>query len=645
MECACPIMDNEVEMENKTCDIELKAGQVVLIIGGRGSGKSLHGFRLLEEFHSKKACNKVYVLGIPLSKQRLLPDWIKIINKIDDVPKNAVLLVDEAGIIYQSTRKKDNLLRFMLQICRHKNLQLIYCNLSSSAVDIEIIRNVDVLAIHLPSLLQGELERRGVDGLVKKAQKEFDKIPESERKEHCFIIGDKCQGVIHVNKPSFWSEELSISWADEEIKKNPVAMCPILENPSKEVATKLMELFISTHKSTIEEIKRVDGDFPEECKRFDKRHAEKFFLNLAHKNMNGFDFIAKLQSDLLVKHFLPNANHRTSLHFINGFLAFRNVEIKFEIGGKEKIVSDYFTESKAILRNRKKDGDYAEKHLNLTKKFLKKVLGETQSKLIREVLPIAFMDFRTASSNRNVNSCSVIPMNNTMHNISNLPKTTATIKSITYKCPAIPTPTGICRSPIAVAEQKLWKHEFESNNPKYNPKMREIVGRIDMTSAGISDCEGKGCKNTRLLGCPTHGLIGNLKNIELEGGEQVFFPDGTTLHTNIPEGNTLCIKSPSRNPVVGSPNMVMFLYSPNCGHCQDFKPKILSLKQKYKGVIDFQLVDLDKEPDVKKDIKVYPTIFLIKRGRIVKKISGIPSGGIRGLERSLLDVYQPKILA
>lgn len=443
MPCSCPAI--QIDNPKSECEISLKGGQVVLIIGGRGTGKSVHLFNLLEQFHRKNPCKKVFLLGVPLSKKHLLPKWITLVQKLEDVPNNTILGIEESGIVFVSSRKKDTLLDMTLELARHKNLSLVFCNINSTNIKLDIVRSVDVLVIHEPSILQAQLERRGVGRIVKKAQEEFQKLPQAERIKHGFVTGNTCEGMVSVDLPSFWSDSLSISWSDEgQIKKNP-------HNP--------------------------------------------------------------------------------------------------------------------------------------------------------------------------------------------------TIHGITYRCPTHPTSHGICRSPIAVEEQKLWKHTFKSNNPRFNPKLKEIEGRINMTPAGIGDCKGKGCKETKLLGCPTHGLVGNLKNIELVGGEQVHFAEGTTLHTNTPEGNTLCIKSPSRNPVSVSPNALLYLFSSGCPHCTSFMPHVKKLEKKFKSIIGFQYVNIDKDPKLKAQISVFPTIFLIRGGKVKRKFEGVPPQGTAILEKEIDNLFHPFIKA
>ena len=75
-----------------------------LILGARGTGKSALGMRLLENFHSKTN-QKAYALGF---KEEALPSWIKVVTNIDQIENDAVILIDEGGIEFNSRNAMSN---------------------------------------------------------------------------------------------------------------------------------------------------------------------------------------------------------------------------------------------------------------------------------------------------------------------------------------------------------------------------------------------------------------------------------------------------------------------------------------------------------------------------------------------------------
>ena len=72
---------------------------VILVLGKRGSGKSVLGYRLLELFRYTAS---PYVIGVPASARSLLPDWIGVAPSLDQVPRQAFALVDEAYLAYHA---------------------------------------------------------------------------------------------------------------------------------------------------------------------------------------------------------------------------------------------------------------------------------------------------------------------------------------------------------------------------------------------------------------------------------------------------------------------------------------------------------------------------------------------------------------
>src|SRR3989338_6958331 len=85
-----------IEIENEQGNFEdfkhtlyEKSSTIGLILGARGTGKSALGLRILENVASKTR-KKVYAIGF-----KELPKWIRIVPKLEDVPPDSFLLIDE----------------------------------------------------------------------------------------------------------------------------------------------------------------------------------------------------------------------------------------------------------------------------------------------------------------------------------------------------------------------------------------------------------------------------------------------------------------------------------------------------------------------------------------------------------------------
>ncbi|PIN76655.1 hypothetical protein COV17_01560 [Candidatus Woesearchaeota archaeon CG10_big_fil_rev_8_21_14_0_10_36_11] len=128
-----------------------------LIIGARGTGKSAIGMRMLENFNVKTT-KKVYALGF---KRQSLPEWITIIQNVNDIENNSVILIDEGGIEFSSRKSmsdSNTLLSEILLIARHKDLSVIFITQNSSNLEINVIRQADYLLLKPSSLLQPKFD-------------------------------------------------------------------------------------------------------------------------------------------------------------------------------------------------------------------------------------------------------------------------------------------------------------------------------------------------------------------------------------------------------------------------------------------------------------------------------------------------------
>lgn len=193
---------------------------VAMILGKRGSGKSALGYYLLEILHGRQ---KAYVVGFPEEDRNLLPDWCKIIPRLEEAPNKAVILVDEAYAFYQSRESYTSSAKSLLPILgmsRKKKQTLIFIAHESRQVDINVIGHVDVLVAKQPSLFQKKLDRPAIRDIIEEAKVLFASLKGKDMKRCSYVISDPAafEGVMQNPIASFWNETMSDVFV--EVKPN-----------------------------------------------------------------------------------------------------------------------------------------------------------------------------------------------------------------------------------------------------------------------------------------------------------------------------------------------------------------------------------------------------------------------------------------
>ncbi|MDP3742361.1 MAG: zonular occludens toxin domain-containing protein, partial [Candidatus Micrarchaeota archaeon] len=182
---------------------------VGIILGARGSGKSVLGMRLLE--NAKAKGRKVQALGFASSS---LPSWIECIDSIEKAKNNSFLLVDEGGITFSSRSSMgdaNKLLSQLLFISRHKDLSVLFISQNSANIDVNAIRQADYLLLKKSSLLQLDFERKKIKEIYEQSSAGFAKY--SAIDGVTFVYSDEFRGFIANGLPSFWSEGISKSFS------------------------------------------------------------------------------------------------------------------------------------------------------------------------------------------------------------------------------------------------------------------------------------------------------------------------------------------------------------------------------------------------------------------------------------------------
>ena len=623
-----PIESFEIANPEESCDLSMRGGDVVVITGARGSGKTALMIKILEDYHNKtgKVC---YVIGIPRVKQKLLPDWIRIIDDLEQLPDGSMLGVDEAGIMYTASSKKDTLLNFLAELARHKNIILIFANVNTTNIDIDIIRNIDIMIVREPSLLQVETERPAIRKLVAPAVQEFYKLTKSERIKYAYLIKKDCKGMIKTELPTFWSDELSKTWAENPthtLRKIQSPYCPVRHTIVREEQNPLLENVIPVaiglassvvarglydslkhelHKKAVVGSKRLDVPFIRQKAKFYCSEASGTMLsnyyslpynqNYFHKHAHNFEMLLKskpFQDDLNCKKIDVN---------IESF-------VKAIDSGNPVILR--------VLPKQRKDLHSVVLVGYDEKKFY------VHDPAIAPNIPYKITDLLEIT--KGAITCVGIKNNNNA----------VTIKKIKYSC------TTDAQAGLCPAKRKgLWEHTFKSNAPQISIKNDgkiSILGKVDVKGgffgAGINDYTGTGNCYSIVEPNGTR-IIGKLINIETTGGNVNF--DNLFLETD-KKGENLFITAKIHNlenedlkkyTQDDSYTLVVF-GSSWCPHCQEMKTALSKIAKTHPLLAKhFIYIDCDNNVELSAvhEVESIPLLEIYKNGKIIHKQVGVIS--------------------
>lgn len=186
----------------------LNESLIVAVAGRRGSGKSVFGFRLLENIHAKTK-RPCFVLGV---KQSIIPEWIQSINSLEEVANRGLVLVDEGAVSFGSRNSmsaKNKKLGELLAVARHKDLTLVFVTQNTGMMDKNVLNLCDTLVFKEGSLLQEKMERSVMKDLYKSANESLKEVSPNDRKSYCYVVDGDFEGMLQVSLPSFWSSKVS----------------------------------------------------------------------------------------------------------------------------------------------------------------------------------------------------------------------------------------------------------------------------------------------------------------------------------------------------------------------------------------------------------------------------------------------------
>ena len=188
---------------------------IAITIGARGAGKTATSLALMEKLRGSK--KNYFAMGF---SRDALPEWIFLVEDISRIKNDSLVLVDEGGILFSSRdtmSDANKLLSSLLMISRHKNISIIFISQNSSNLEINTLRQADVLILKKHSLLQKNFERKIIAKLYEEHESGFEKF--KSNKGLSLAYSDSFVGFLNVSLPSFWSQKTSKSFESVESKK------------------------------------------------------------------------------------------------------------------------------------------------------------------------------------------------------------------------------------------------------------------------------------------------------------------------------------------------------------------------------------------------------------------------------------------
>ena len=193
----------------------IKHPAIVLVLGGRGSGKSAVSYRVIEDFRYSLS---PYVVGFPEHSKELLPDWIGIERKLEDVPPKSISIVDEAYLSHharewQKIENRD--ICRLLNLSRQQDKTIIFVAQLSRQLDIDIASSADVLILKNPGMLQTKFDRPEFRDILTEAKEAFQTVKGDIRRwSYVYSQGANFSGLIENELPTFWRPKLSKVYAN-----------------------------------------------------------------------------------------------------------------------------------------------------------------------------------------------------------------------------------------------------------------------------------------------------------------------------------------------------------------------------------------------------------------------------------------------
>jgi hypothetical protein len=199
------MLTNEEKLMKFYKMISYGKSKIIMINGGRGSGKTAFAFVIIEELHKDGYHKNIFYVKTG-DRPEWLPNWIKHVQVMEEVPNKSFAIIDETAITYSSRNfysEENKSFTDRLVILRHKDVSVLLITQHTKLIDINIRRLADII-IHKKG---ANIEQEGKDGedkylLMKRLMPRDSKGSLIEIKQY------NCFWKVETGLASFWDDEL-----------------------------------------------------------------------------------------------------------------------------------------------------------------------------------------------------------------------------------------------------------------------------------------------------------------------------------------------------------------------------------------------------------------------------------------------------
>ena len=168
----------------------------------------------------------------PSSLQKLLPSWIGIVQRLEDAPHGAVVLLDEAYMTYHargSMTADGRTIGQAVNLSRQRGQTLIFVVQELRQLDVNDVSQADVLAIKELSEISREFERKELRKVTDRARAAFAATPVQDKRGLTWIHSEPTafQGLTRNEMPSFMTHGIPDGYRGRDsIKRTPKSPFP-----------------------------------------------------------------------------------------------------------------------------------------------------------------------------------------------------------------------------------------------------------------------------------------------------------------------------------------------------------------------------------------------------------------------------------